>query len=164
MKSENKTFHAPASAAAAASRRALRSLALALLAVEFLDELTFGTGEAAWPLVRDDLALGYAEIGLLLSVPRIFGNLVEPPLFIAAETAGRRAFIVGGGVFFALSLSLIAASAGFWSLLLALMLLHPAAGAFVSLSQAALMDAQPARREQNMARWAFAGSAGQVFG
>ena len=162
MKSENKNLCAPATAAAGA--RALRSLVLALLAVEFLDELTFGTSEAAWPLVRDDLALRYAEIGLLLSAPRMFGNLVEPPLFMAAEAAGRRAFITGGGALFALSLALVSASMGFWSLLLALMLLHPAAGAFVSLSQAALMDSQPARREQNMARWAFAGSAGQVAG
>ena len=163
MKSEINSLRAPATAAAA-SRRALRSLVPALLAVEFLDELTYGTGEAAWPLVRDDLALGYAEIGLLLSVPRLFGNLVEPPLFIATEAAGRRAFIVGGGVLFALSLALIAGAAGFWSLLFALMLINPAGGAFVGLSQAALMDAHPARREQNMARWAFAGSAGQVAG
>lgn len=164
MKSEIKNLCAPAPAAAA-GRRALRSLVLALLAVEFLDELTFGTGEAAWPLIRDDLALGYAEIGLLLSVPRLFGNLVEPPLFMAAgTTAGRRAFVVGGGALYAVSLALVSASTGFWPLLLALMLLHPAAGAFVSLSQAALMDAHPARREKNMARWAFAGSAGQVCG
>ncbi|HLL74656.1 MAG TPA: MFS transporter [Pyrinomonadaceae bacterium] len=161
MKSENKYLCAPATAA---GRRALRSLALALLAVEFLDELVFGTGEAAWPLVRSDLALGYAEIGLLLSVPRLFGNLVEPPLGIVAEVTGRRALVIGGGALYALSLALVAASNGFWSLLLALMLLNPAAGAFVGLSQAALMDAHPARREQNMARWAFAGSAGQVAG
>ena len=162
MKSESKNLCVHTSAAA--SRRALRSLVCALLAVEFLDELAFGTGEAAWPLVRNDLAIGYAEIGLLLSVPRIFGNLVEPPLFIAAEAAGRRAFIVGGGAVYALALALISVSAGFWSLLVALMLISPAGGAFVGLSQAALMDAHPARREQNMARWAFAGTAGQVVG
>jgi MFS transporter, FSR family, fosmidomycin resistance protein len=162
VNSESKNLRVPVRGGA--GRGTLRPLVLALLAVEFLDELTFGTGEAAWPLVRGDLALGYAEIGLLLSVPRIFGNLVEPPLFIYAETAGRRAFIVGGGALFALSLALVSRSGGFWSLLLALMLLHPAAGAFVGLSQAALMDAHPARREQNMARWAFAGSAGQVAG
>jgi FSR family fosmidomycin resistance protein-like MFS transporter len=164
VKSEINNLCVPAPAAAAAARRALRSSVLALLAVEFLDELTFGTGEAAWPLVRDDLALGYAEIGLLLSAPRLFGNLVEPPLGIMAEVAGRRAFIVGGGALYALALALVSASTGFWSLFLAEMLLNPAGGAFVGLSQAALMDAAPARREQNMARWAFAGSAGQVCG
>jgi FSR family fosmidomycin resistance protein-like MFS transporter len=147
-----------------AGRRALRPPVPALLAVEFLDELTFGTGEASLPLVRDDLALGYAEIGLLLSLPRLLGNLVELPVGIAAETVGRRALIVGGGSLYALSLALVAAGGGFWSLLLALMLLHPAAGAFVGLSQAVLMDAVPARREQNMARWAFAGSAAQAAG
>ena len=150
MKSEIKNLCAPVSAADAASRRALRSLVLALLAVEFLDELTFGTAEAAWPLIRDDLALGYAEIGLLLSVPRIFGNLVEPPLFLAAEVTSRRALVVGGGAFYALALALIATTTGFWSLLLALMLISPAGGAFVGLSQAVLMDAEPASAQRAM--------------
>jgi FSR family fosmidomycin resistance protein-like MFS transporter len=44
------------------------------------------------------------------------------------------------------------------------MLFYPASGAFVSLSQAALMDAEPDRHEQNMARWTFAGSVGIVIG
>ncbi len=40
-----------------------------LLLIEFLDELVFGAGEAAWPLIRDDLALSYDQIGLLLGIP-----------------------------------------------------------------------------------------------
>jgi FSR family fosmidomycin resistance protein-like MFS transporter len=47
---------------------------------------------------------------------------------------------------------------------LAFILLYPASGAFVSLSQAALMDAEPDRHEQNMARWTLAGSVGVVAG
>jgi FSR family fosmidomycin resistance protein-like MFS transporter len=35
---------------------------------------------------------------------------------------------------------------------------------FVNLSQASLMDSDPARHEQNMARWTFAGSLGVVVG
>lgn len=49
-------------------------------------------------------------------------------------------------------------------LLVAFALLYPASGAFVSLSQAALMDLQPGQREHNMARWNFAGSVGAVAG
>ncbi|MET0650812.1 MAG: MFS transporter, partial [Pyrinomonadaceae bacterium] len=41
---------------------------------------------------------------------------------------------------------------------------NPASGAFVGLSQATLMDAAPERREQNMARWALAGSVGNSVG
>ena len=66
--------------------------------------------------------------------------------------------VLGGGVVFAASLALFAGAGGFWPLLLALVLFYPASGAFVSLTQAALMDAEPGRREQNMARWALAGS------
>jgi FSR family fosmidomycin resistance protein-like MFS transporter len=44
------------------------------------------------------------------------------------------------------------------------MLLYPSSGAFVSLSQAVLMDMDPGRREQNMARWTFAGSLGVAAG
>jgi FSR family fosmidomycin resistance protein-like MFS transporter len=42
--------------------------------------------------------------------------------------------------------------------------MYPASGAFVSLSQASLMDLQPQRHEVNMARWTLAGSVGAVLG
>jgi predicted MFS family arabinose efflux permease len=144
--------------------RVLRRLVLTLLAVEFLDELVFGSFESAWPLLRADLRLGYAEIGLLLALPRLFGNLVEPALGVLGDVWDRRALVLWGGALFAASLALVSASAGFWTLLLALLLISPAGGAFVGLSQAALMDLEPARREQNMARWGFAGSLAQAAG
>jgi FSR family fosmidomycin resistance protein-like MFS transporter len=56
------------------------------------------------------------------------------------------------------------ASASFLLLLLSFILFFPSSGAFVSLSQASLMDAAPARHEQNMARWSFAGSLGVLTG
>jgi len=135
-----------------------------LLLIEFLDELIFGAGEAAWPLIRDDLALSYFQIGILLSLPAFISNLVEPALGILADTWNRRALILGGGIVFALSLGLTAASWGFLPLLISFMLFGPANGAFVNVSQAELMDAEPLRREQNMARWTFAGSLGVVLG
>jgi MFS transporter, FSR family, fosmidomycin resistance protein len=46
----------------------------------------------------------------------------------------------------------------------ALAVLYPASGAFVALSQADLMDADTARREQNMARWNLVGSLGALGG
>ena len=148
----------------AVTARALRRVTFIFLAIEFLDELVDGSGQAAWPLIRLDLGLSYTEIGLLLAVPKLVGNLVEPPLALLGDTGHRRAIILAGGVVFALSLVFVAASYSFAFLLLALALFNPAAGAFVSLSQAALMDSAPARREQNMARWAFAGSLGIVAG
>jgi len=137
---------------------------LTLLAIEFLDELVFGAGQAAWPLIRNDLGLSYLQIGSLLSLPAIFANLVEPALGILGDIWKRRVLVLAGGVVFALSLFLTASSWGYIPLLISFMLFFPASGAFVSLSQAALMDAEPVRREQNMARWTFAGSLGVVLG
>jgi FSR family fosmidomycin resistance protein-like MFS transporter len=159
--------HARAKTAAPPTRaagRALRRLTFTLLAIEFLDELVDGSRQAAWPLIRRDLGLSYTDIGLLLAIPNLVSSFVEPPLALLGDTHRRRAIILTGGACFALSLLLIAQSSGFASLLAAFVLFYPAGGAFVSLSQAALMDAAPARREQNMARWAFAGSLGIVAG
>ncbi len=142
----------------------MRAFALTLLAIEFLDELVDGSRQAAWPLIRSDLQLTYTQIGLLLAVPSFCGNVIEVPLGILGDTRHRRRAIILGGVCFTLALLLVAASYNFTLLLLAFIVFSPAAGAFVNLSQAALMDAEPARHEQNMARWAFAGSLGVVAG
>jgi MFS transporter, FSR family, fosmidomycin resistance protein len=135
-----------------------------LLAVELLDELVFGAREAAWPLIRRDLGLSYAEIGLLLSVPAYVGTVAEPAIGLLGDTRWRRAVVGGGGVAFALALVAAALSESFWPLLAAFAVLFPAAGAFVSLSQATLMDLDPDGRERNMARWSVAGGVGAVAG
>jgi MFS transporter, FSR family, fosmidomycin resistance protein len=72
--------------------------------------------------------------------------------------------VLGGGLCFSGALALAAGAPSFWVLLLAFAALYPASGAFVSLSQASLMDLEPERREQNMARWTFAGAIGAVAG
>jgi MFS transporter, FSR family, fosmidomycin resistance protein len=97
-------------------------------------------------------------------VPGVIAALVEPFLGILADVWRRRALIVGGGVVFGLTLLLVALGHHFWALMFAFVVQYPASGAFVSLSQAALMDHDPDRREHNMARWTFAGSVGVVAG
>jgi MFS transporter, FSR family, fosmidomycin resistance protein len=72
--------------------------------------------------------------------------------------------IVAGGVGFAASALLAGVSIGFWTLLLALVLGNSSSGAFVSVTQATLMDVEPAQRERNMARWTLAGSFGYAGG
>ncbi|HZI18130.1 MAG TPA: MFS transporter [Pyrinomonadaceae bacterium] len=152
----------------APARAGLRPLALVpvLLGIEFLDEVLFGAQEAAWPLVRDDLQLSYTQIGLLIAAPALVGNLAEPAFAIVADVrAGwRRTMVLIGGVGFAGGTLLVGLSPSFTALLVALILINPAAGLFVSLSQVVLMDGEPARREQNMARWALAGSLGNCVG
>jgi FSR family fosmidomycin resistance protein-like MFS transporter len=145
-------------------RTRLTRFVLILLLIEFLDEFVFGAREAAWPLIRDDLGLTYAQIGLLLAVPDIIANIIEPFLAVLGDVWRRRVIVLGGGLVFTAALALTAASASFGMLMLSFIALYPASGAFVSLSQATLMDLDPARREHNMARWTFAGSVGVVLG
>lgn len=144
--------------------RRLPTVFLLLLVIEFLDEFVYGAQEAAWPLIRSDLGLTYAQVGLLMSVPGMISVFFEPAIGILGDSRLRRALILGGGLTFAIALLLVGTSISFLMLLSALILFSPASGAFVSLSQAALMDADPARHEQNMARWTLAGSIGVVAG
>jgi FSR family fosmidomycin resistance protein-like MFS transporter len=137
---------------------------LTLLLIEFLDELTFGVREAAWPLIRDDLNLDYSQVGILLGLPNLASTFIEPLIGILGDVWRRRVLVLGGGVLFGLALLLTALSQHFLVLLASFILLYPASGAFVSLSQATLMDTDPTRHEQNMARWTFAGSLGVVGG
>ena len=135
-----------------------------LLLIEFLDEFVYGAREAAWPLIRTDLGLSYAQVGLLLSLPSVVSSLIEPFLGVLGDVWRRRVLILGGGIVFALALLLTALSRDFLVLLISFVLFYPASGAFVTLSQATLMDTDLTRREQNMARWTFAGSLGVVTG
>jgi FSR family fosmidomycin resistance protein-like MFS transporter len=132
--------------------------------VEFVDELVFGAQGAALPLVRSELRLDYVAIGLLLSLPTLVADVVEMPIGLLADGPQRRRLIIGGGVVFTVALAGAALSQRFVPLLCAFALLYPASGAFVTLSQADLMDAQPDRQEQNMARWTLAGSLGALAG
>ena len=134
------------------------------LLIEFLDELVFGVGEIAWPLIRDDLHLTYTQIGLLLSAPGIIAAFIEPFIGILGDLWKRRALIIIGGILFTVSLFMTSVSYSFLFLLASFILFFPSSGAFVSLSQASLMDSDTARHEQNMARWTFAGSVGVLTG
>ncbi|MCI0555967.1 MAG: MFS transporter [Anaerolineae bacterium] len=134
------------------------------LLIEFLDELVFGVGETAWPLIRDDLNLTYTQIGLLLSLPGIIAAFIEPFIGVLGDVWRRRAIIITGGILFTLSLFMTSASYSFVFLLSSFILFNPSSGAYVNLSQANLMDSDTSRHEQNMARWTFAGSIGVLTG
>ncbi len=142
----------------------LSGFVLLLLTIELLDEVLFGAREAAWPLIRNDLGLTYIQIGLLTTVPGMIANLVEPAIGILGDTWKRRTLIVGGGILFGLMCIAMGLSQNFGVFMIVSIIIFPANGAFVSLSQVALMDHAPDRHEQNMARWALAGSLGQVVG
>ncbi len=135
-----------------------------LLLIEFVDEFIFSVQIAGWHLVRADLALTYVQIGLILSLPEIVSTIIEPILGILGDVWQRRLLIIGGGMLFTLAITLFAIAPGFIVLLIAFMLMYSASGAFVSLSQATLMDYEPERHQQNMAIWTFIGSLANVVG
>jgi len=144
--------------------RRLSVFAFLLLIVEFFDEFAFGTREAAWPLIRQDLNLSYDEIGLLIGLPIIFAGFIEPFFGILSNMGFRRRIFVIGGFVSVAALILISVSPTFGMLLIVSLFEAPALGAFVGLAQGALMDSDPARHEQNMVRWELAGSLGNVAG
>ena len=86
-------------------KRGCSVFVLTLLAIEFLDEFVFGAQEAAWPLIRNDLGLSYAQVGMLLGLPGVVGSLIEPFIGILGDVWRRRFLILGGGVVFTLALS-----------------------------------------------------------
>lgn len=133
--------------------------------MEFADELVDGTKSAATPLIRHDLALSYFEVGLLAAVPLLLGSLIELPVGVLSGSGRRRRrFVLAGGIVFIAAMLLAALAGSFPVLLAALVIFFPASGAFVSLTQSALMDAYPDRRAQHMARWTLAGALGSVAG
>ncbi len=142
----------------------MSAFVLMLLAIELIDEILFGAREAAWPLIRNDLGLTYVQIGLLTTIPALLANAIEPAIGILGDTWKRRTLIVGGGILFGLMWIFIGLSNYFTVFMLLSIIMFPAGGAFVALSQVALMDHNPQRHEHNMARWTLAGSIGQVVG
>ncbi len=112
-----------------------------------------------------DLKLSYGQVGLLASVPLLVGGLLELPLGVLAGQGRRcRLAILGGGILFVLTLLGVASARSFAVLMCAFVAFYPASGAFVSLTQAEIMDASPDRQAQVMARWDLAGAAGAVAG
>ena len=83
---------------------------------------------------------------------------------LAGQGRRRRLVILGGGIAFVFTLLAAASAHSFAVLLAAFVAFYPASGAFVSLTQAEIMDARPDRQAQVMARWDLAGAAGAVAG
>ncbi len=144
--------------------RGVSSITFLFLLIEFFDELNYGMGNAALPALRTDLGLTYVQVGLLLGVPGIINTFIEPVLMLLGDTRFRKHIMLGGGIAIAVSLLAIASTNSFALALVGFVIAFPASGAFVSLSQATLMDLNPKREPQMMARWTLSGSVANLVG
>jgi FSR family fosmidomycin resistance protein-like MFS transporter len=141
----------------------LRTLSTVLIFATFLDELSCGVPFVGAPGVQGTFGVSYGmAAGWTLAAVHLLSFILEPPLFVLSDRYPRRWFICGG--LFALGLICIGSGLAptYWLLLVGLALFGPASGAGVSLSQAALMDANPGARERWMLRWTLSGVAGDL--
>ncbi|MBI4785543.1 MAG: MFS transporter [Chloroflexi bacterium] len=122
--------------------------------------MIYGLQGAVLPQLRDDLALSYTEVGLLFTVPGLIGIVGEPFIGLLADTRHRRALVVGGITATAFGLLLTGIGQSLAVMLVAFSVLYVASGAYVTLAQATLIDRNPTRAEQTMARWTLLGSIG----
>ncbi len=136
---------------------------VALLAVEFCDELASGVLPASTPEVQAAFGLtaGLAA-GLILVGFQALSVFVEPLLLLRASRGPRRPFLLAGLFGMAACCLLGAASTGWAVLLLSVLLYGPASGLGVHLAQAALMDERAGERERAMARWCLWGLLGDA--
>jgi FSR family fosmidomycin resistance protein-like MFS transporter len=134
-----------------------------LYGVELLDELIYGLQGAILPYLKTDLALNYTEIGLLLTIPGLVGIVGAPLIGLLGDTRHRRALVIGGIIATAMGLLLVGIGQTFWLILFAFSILYVASDAYVNLPQATLIDRDPARAEQTIARWTLLGSMGVMI-
>lgn len=143
-----------------ARRRTALLFVVALYGVEFLDELIYGLHGAVLPYLKADLALTYTQVGMLFTVPGLAAMAAEPVIGLLGDTAHRRAMVLAGIIATAVSLTLVAAGQTFLVILFAFVIMASASGAYVNLAQATLIDLNPARAGQTMARWVLLGAIG----
>ena len=100
--------------------RAGVSLTFVFLLIEFFDELAYGIDNAVLPVLRQDLAISYAQVGLLLGLPIVVSTVIEPFLMLMGDTHLRKHLVVGGGLAVCLSMFMIAGAGSFWPVMLAI--------------------------------------------
>jgi FSR family fosmidomycin resistance protein-like MFS transporter len=100
------------------------------------------------------------QIGILLGLPFMVSAVIEPFMGILGDIGWRRRIMLIGGVAAMCEAVVFAFGTSYEMLLLTLCITFPLSGPFVTLAQATLMDVDPKRHEQNMARWTLFGAVG----
>nr|QKW93917.1 MFS domain-containing protein [Vitiosangium cumulatum] len=130
----------------------------------FIDELVTGVVPSSAPELLGAFGLTPAQAaGWTLFAFQILGALLEPPLLAMAHGRRERPMRVAGLALMAATSLAAALAPSYWLFLAALVLYGPASGLGVNLSQAALVSANPERREAVLARWELLGLVGDLL-
>ena len=138
-------------------------LRLVLLQMGLLDELITGFPIVGLPLLRDQLGLTYAQVGLLFSAGALSSMILEPVMNLISDRSSKRWWILGGLLILAVVYALLGSVRSFAGLVFLFILLYPADGAAVELSQAALIDSAPHDGARTMTRWTLMSSIGDLL-
>jgi MFS family permease len=137
--------------------------AVALVFVDFLDELGAGLTPVSAADIRDELGLAYGGAALVLLVaPMLLAMLVEGPLLLLSDRWRRDRMAGFGLVAMGLFMLLAACASSAWVFALALGGWATAGGVVCGVSQGVLMDAYPDERERWMTRWTLMGAIGDA--
>ncbi|HEX6483497.1 MAG TPA: MFS transporter [Ktedonobacteraceae bacterium] len=138
-------------------------LRLTLLNMGLLDELITGFPIVGLPLLRDQLGLTYAQVGLLFSAGALSSMILDPIINLVSDRSSKRWWILGGLLILAAGYALLGSVRSFGGLLFVFILLYPAGSAAVELSQAALIDSAPNDGAQTMTRWTMMSGIGDLL-
>lgn len=134
-----------------------------LICFPLLDELVSGLPVVAMPLLRDDLALSYTQVGLIFTVGQIVGLVFDPLMNLMSDRANKRWLVLLGMLGSALGYGLIAVAPHFAALLIAFSLISIAGTTSLDMAQATLIDGDLAAAARTMTRWTIAGGIGDLM-
>ncbi len=138
-------------------------LRLILLSMGLFDELITGFLVVGLPLLRDQLGLTYAQVGLLFSAGAISSMILEPIINLVSDRGSKRWWILGGLLVLACDFAQAGTIRSFGWLLFVFIVLYPAIGTAVGLSEAALIDSAPGDGMRTMTRWTLMSSIGDLL-
>ena len=134
-----------------------------LVSMGMSDEIITGFTIVGLPLLRDQLGLSYTQIGLLFVIQSLASILLDPVLNLLTERGAKQFWILAGLLVLALSAVLRANTHSFIVLLLAFGILSPASEMGIGISEAALIELNPAQETQAMALWTFLSGIGDFL-
>jgi MFS family permease len=138
--------------------------AAALVYVDFLDELGAGVAPVSAADIRDEFAVAYSGIALMLLVaPLLLSLVVEGPLLLFSDRWKRERVATGCIAAMGVAMLVAASASSAWMLALAFGAWGSFGGLGCGLCQGVLMDAYPDERERWMTRWTLMGAIGDAM-